>query len=52
MRNAVAGAVGDYYRESNARLSELIGIDLAEYGYDLPAKQDATSAAGRHLASR
>ena len=35
MRDAVAHAVGDYYRESNARTSELIGIDLAEYGYDV-----------------
>jgi hypothetical protein len=36
MRAAVAGAAGDHYRESNARTSELIGIDLGDYGYDLP----------------
>jgi hypothetical protein len=36
MRDTVASAVGDYYRESNARTGELIGFDLAEFGYDLP----------------
>ena len=26
---------GDYYRESNARTSELTGLELAKYGYDV-----------------
>jgi len=38
MRDTIASAAGDYYRDSNARTSELIGIDLAEYGYDLPPR--------------
>jgi hypothetical protein len=35
MRSTVAVAVGDYYRESNARTSELTGLELAKYGYDV-----------------
>ena len=35
MLSAVALAVGDYYRESNARTSELTGLELAKYGYDV-----------------
>src|SRR5207244_1801138 len=32
-------AVGDCYRESNARTANLTGLDLAAYGYDLPQAQ-------------
>jgi hypothetical protein len=35
MLSTVAVAVGDYYRESNARTSELTGLELAKYGYDV-----------------
>ena len=41
MREAVSSAVGDHYRESNARTSRLIGVDLGEYGYDVPAQLDS-----------
>jgi hypothetical protein len=36
MTERIRTAVGSRYRESNARTSELIGIDLAQYGYDMP----------------
>ncbi len=45
MEEAISSAVGDHYRESNVRTSRLIGIDLAEYGYDVRPRVDlATSA--------
>ena len=34
-RRLIAEEVGDKYRASNRRTSELIGIDLAQYGYDV-----------------
>lgn len=34
LRQIIANAVEDHYRTSNNNLSELIGIDLADYGYD------------------
>ena len=34
-RRRIAEEVGDKYRASNRRTSELIGIDLAQYGYDV-----------------
>jgi Sulfotransferase family len=43
IRSTVASLVGDHYRESNARTSELIGLDLGSFGYDL-AVPDAKSA--------
>lgn len=36
MRAVVCDAVGNRYKESNARTSELIGMPLAEFGYDVP----------------
>jgi hypothetical protein len=45
MRAAIAEAVGDGYRASNARTSVLIGIDLAQYGYDSTPTADAQRAA-------
>lgn len=36
LRAVVCEAVGDRYKESNARTSELTGLPLAELGYDLP----------------
>jgi hypothetical protein len=51
MQAAIAEAVGRRYRESNARTSELIGLDLAQYGYDVPdagsARVEVGSAADR-----
>jgi hypothetical protein len=35
MRATIAGAVGDHYRESNARTAALTGLDLAAFGYDV-----------------
>ncbi|AOY81586.1 sulfotransferase [Moorena producens JHB] len=32
----ITEVVGDYYQESNAITSELIGIDLSQYNYDMP----------------
>jgi hypothetical protein len=37
----IESAVGTRYRESNARTSALIGVDLAQYGYDLPEGAEA-----------
>jgi hypothetical protein len=37
MTETIRSTVGDYYRASNARTSELIGIDLEALGYDVPA---------------
>jgi hypothetical protein len=45
-RATVAHATGDYYRASNARTSELIGIDLREYAYDMPPAQGGDQRAG------
>jgi hypothetical protein len=36
MKAMVAEATGNFYRASNARTAELIGIDLRDYGYDMP----------------
>jgi hypothetical protein len=41
MRDVVASSVGRSYRKSNARTSKLIGIDLAEFGYDVPTRRPA-----------
>jgi hypothetical protein len=41
MRDVIASAVGRSYRKSNARTSKLIGIDLAEFGYDVPGPRPA-----------
>jgi hypothetical protein len=41
MRDVVANSVGRSYRKSNARTSKLIGIDLAEFGYDVPTPRPA-----------
>jgi hypothetical protein len=35
LRERVEGEVGHRYRESNRRICELTGLDLAAYGYDL-----------------
>lgn len=35
----IRDAIADRYRESNARVSSLIGINLSEYGYDCGADQ-------------
>jgi hypothetical protein len=45
MAEAVSSAVGDHYRESNARTSRLIGFDLGEYGYDVRAGADSAESA-------
>jgi len=34
LRRVIARAVDGHYRSSNKRLSDVIGIDLAEYGYE------------------
>jgi hypothetical protein len=45
MRSTIAELVGDRYRASNARTSELIGLDLAAFGYDAePATREANAA--------
>jgi sulfotransferase family protein len=45
MRETIAETVGDRYRASNARTSAMIGLDLAEFGYDAkPATRDANAA--------
>lgn len=38
MRSIIAANVDDHYRDSNARASELIGLDLAAFGYDVAAR--------------
>jgi hypothetical protein len=44
MLSAVAISVDDYYRESNARTSELTGLELTRYGYDVePASRPAAA---------
>jgi hypothetical protein len=35
LKDKIARLTGDYYRSSNRRTSELIGVDLANYGYDV-----------------
>jgi hypothetical protein len=35
LKTVVSEAVGNRYKESNARTSELIGMDLAAFGYDV-----------------
>jgi hypothetical protein len=52
MRSRIASLVGDRYGESNRRTSELIGLDLAPFGYDVAARDgksasDATSSSVR-----
>lgn len=47
MRSTIAALVGDRYGESNVRTSELIGLDLAAYGYavaDRDGKSESDSA--------
>ena len=41
MQTTIRAAVGDRYRVGNARTAELIGIDLGQYDYDMPAPQQA-----------
>lgn len=41
MRTAITEKVGRGFRESNARTAELTGLDLAQYGYDLPRSRAA-----------
>ena len=38
MIESIETAVGHRYRDGNARTSELIGIDLARFGYDMPER--------------
>jgi hypothetical protein len=38
MQATIQEAVGDRYRLGNARTSDLIGIDLGQYGYDMPER--------------
>ena len=40
LRQLVAAAVGDRYQDSNAQTCRLIGIDLANYDYDLAKEQE------------
>jgi hypothetical protein len=52
MRSRIASLVGDRYGESNVRTSELIGLDLAAFGYDVATRDgksagDATSSSVR-----
>ncbi|MDP6977028.1 MAG: hypothetical protein QF570_00285 [Myxococcota bacterium] len=35
IREFIDARVGTYYRESNKKLSDITGIDLSQYGYDL-----------------
>jgi len=52
MRATIAERVGDRYRASNARTSELVGLDLAEFGYDVePAAREAEVAPSLPAAS-
>ncbi len=39
----ITEVVGDYYQQSNAITSELIGIDLSQYNYDLPVNYSFTA---------
>jgi hypothetical protein len=47
IRRQVKDWVGSTYSDSNARTSELIGIDLAQYGYSSGGQQEAEPAAAR-----
>jgi hypothetical protein len=52
MRSRIAALVGDRYQESNVRTSELIGLDLAAFGYEVAARDgksasDSTSSSVR-----
>ncbi len=43
MLEAIRAAAGDRYRASNALTAKLTGLDLASWGYDLPAAEGAGS---------
>ena len=42
LRHYVETQIGTQYAQSNARLEELTGLDLGQYGYALPASQGST----------
>jgi hypothetical protein len=50
MRSTIAAQVDGCYRESNVRTSDLIGLDLAAFGYDVAAR-DGKSASDSASAS-
>ena len=43
-KKIIEDAVGGLYQESNLKTSELIGIDLGQYGYPMPLEEESTES--------